>query len=300
MREGNLECWDTVWNPVRGCTPVSIGCENCIAARQAGYLERYRAGGAYDGLVRWDLGARPTWTGRSTSDPEKLMEPLMWSRPRRVLVCNAGDLFGPRVPDGFISDVFMSMAMNEQHTFYVATKYALQMEQWFGSWACKTVMDLAAATNREWPLPNVWMGISAENQSMLDTRAAHLVAVPAAHRFLLLEPLLGPMELERVECPVMREETCALCSDGLMSGPITCCANGYYNLLEEGIDWVVAGCETGPRTRIRGTMDKWVREIRDQCEANNIPFFYKQALGRQGQRVSLPLLDNRQWMETPV
>lgn len=301
MREGNLECWDAVWNPIRGCTPISPGCENCVAARQASYLEFHPRGRLYNGLVRWDAGGRPVWTGRIVKDHGKIVDPQFGSEGRTILVCNAGDLFGPQVDDGLIADVFMTMMINGQHTFYVATKYALQMEQWFGSHACQEVIEFAAKTYREWPLPNVWMGISAENQECLEARAAHLLGIPATHLFLLIEPLLAPVDLERVECPVMRGEPCPLCGDGdgIMGGSATQCTNGYYNLLQEGVHWVVAGCETGPRSRTRGTMDRWVREVRDQCKANKTPFFLKQGMDQQGMRVSLPFLDNHQWMETP-
>lgn len=293
---GNHECWDTVWNPVRGCTPVSAGCENCTAARLAAHLSYTTAG--YDSLVRWD-GAGPAWTGMVKMESEKLCDPLLWRGDRRVLVCGMGDLFAPRVTDVFIGAVFMAMMCNERHTFYVATKYALQMEQWFGSHAGQSVMETAFESKREWPLPNICMGISAEDQVTLDDRAAHLITVPAASKFLLLEPLIGGVDLERVECPLMRGEPCALCCEE--NGATVCeCIDGAYNVLQEGIDWVVVGCETGPRTRTRAMNSEWVREIRNQCEANRTPFFYKQSRDRRGVRISLPMLDGRQWLETPV
>lgn len=296
---GNYECWDVVWNPVRGCTPVSEGCRNCVAARTAAHLSLYVGGNEYENLVRWGDGLQPEWTGRIRMDSESLMEPLLLTRAQRILVGSMSDLFHPGVSDEFIGAVFMTMMCNEKHTFYVSTKYALQMEQWFGSIAAWTVIDQAAKCGREWPLPNVIMGISAEDQPTLDERSAHLMGVPAASKFLVLEPLLGSIDTTNAECPVMRGEPCHICGDGehlMASG----CTNGFYNLLLEGIDWVVAGCETGPRSRTRAMKSEWVRALRDQCEQNNKPFYFKQARDARGVRISLPALDGRQWLERPI
>jgi protein gp37 len=293
---GNHECWDMVWNPVRGCTPVSEGCKNCTAARLAAHLSLQEK--TYDGLVRWGDRLQPEWTGYVRENPNALMEPLVWSRPMNVLVGSMSDLFHPSVRDDFISDVFIAMMTNEPHTFNVVTKYALRMEQWFGSFSAWQVTEATDKCGREWPLPNVRIGISAEGQATLDERATYLVSVPAASKMVVLEPLISAVNLVEVECPVMNNQRCPLCGDGSSLG--YGCTNGYYNLLREGIDWVVVGCETGPRSRTRVTKSEWVRTIRDQCEENNIPFFYKQARDAQGMRVSLPALDGRQWLEKPT
>ncbi len=295
---GNHECWDAVWNPIRGCSPVSTGCANCVSARMAGHLVYLDHGNTYGGLVRWRRDGQPEWTGVVRQFPEYLNPPMSLMLNQRILVGSMGDLFHPKVHDWFIRDVFLAMMDNDHNTFYVPTKYTLPMEQWFGSWAAGEVADAALESGRDWPLANVSIGISAETQALLDERAAHLMAIPAAKRFLLLEPLISQVDLTRVECPVMRGEPCSMCEEEA-GHPVSECVDGYYNILQEGIDWVVAGCETGPRHRTRAIPMDWIRDLRDQCDANNIPFYFKQATDGQGARISLPILDGQQCQELP-
>lgn len=166
-----IEWTESTWNPIRGCSRISPGCEHCYAERMA---HRFAgAGGPYEGLTRLAKKG-PQWTGRVTLVRESLEEPLHWRRPRLVFVNSMSDLFHESVPLSFIRDVFATMERAEQHTFQVLTKRADRLA--------------AVADQLPWP-KNVWMGVSIEAQRYL-TRAAHLRQVPAKVRFLSLEPLL--------------------------------------------------------------------------------------------------------------
>lgn len=229
-----IEWADATWNPVTGCTKVSPGCKNCYAERLALRLQamgnpRYRNGFAV------------------TLHPDQLTLPLRWLQPRRIFVNSMSDLFHESVPEQFISQVFDVMAKAHWHIFQILTKRAERLA---------TLVPRLA-----WP-PNVWQGVSIEN-ARYTWRVAYLQKVPAAVRFLSLEPLLGPIP--------------------------------YLEL--DGIHWVIVGGESGPRHR---PIDPaWVRDIRDQCLAAGVPFFFKQWGGRTpkagGRR-----LDGRIWNEMPA
>jgi protein gp37 len=263
-----------------------------------------KPGQPYEGLVGWTAKG-PRWNGEVMLVPEKLEEPLHWRKPRRVFVNSMSDLFHEKVPDEYIRDVFGVMGMAEKHTFQILTKRAHRMEQWFGSWACGELQDYLHEMDKEWPLPNVWLGVSVESQEYLDERVPSLLACPAAVRFISAEPLLGPLDMEVVECPVYKAEVkgipnahCGMCSEpGPGSGP--CCKNGFFNALEEGVDWVIVGCESGSQKETRPMDEAWVRDIRRQCRLHGAAFFYKQAKNEDGQVVSLPLLDGERWNQYP-
>jgi len=294
-----IEWTDQVWNPIRGCSLVSTGCKNCYAMRFAGRFSK--PGQPYEGLVGW-TSKGPRWNGEVRLVPEKLDEPLHWRKPRRVFVNSMSDMFHEKVPDDYIRDIFGVMAMAKTHTFQILTKRALRMEQWFGSWAAGEVGEHVTEMGGDWPLPNVWLGVSAENQEYVDQRVPALLGTPAAVRFVSAEPLIGEIDLTLVECPVYRDQVggqpnaaCAMCPEQTEH----CCNDGYFNALDEGIDWVIVGCETGPRKAVRPMAESWVRDLRWQCRMNSTAFFYKQAKDESGKTVSLPLLDNEQWNQYP-
>ena len=288
-----IEWTDKVWNPVRGCSPESTGCRNCYAMKFAACFSK--PGLPYEGLVGWTAKG-PRWNGEVMLVPDKLEEPLHWSKPSRVFVNSMSDLFHPKVPDEYIRDVFVVMWMASKHTFQVLTKRAHRMEQWFGSWAAGEAHEHVIDAGGEWPLQNVWIGVSAENQEYVDKRVPALLAVPAAVRFVSAEPLLGPIDLESVECPNYRNKSsCGMCPEPVVS----CCKDGFFNALDEGLDWVIVGCETGSRKNIRVMDESWVRDLWMQCGMNNTAFFYKQAKDGKGKTVSLPLLDDERWSQYP-
>jgi protein gp37 len=169
---------DATWNPVTGCDRVSEGCDHCYALTLAARLKamgnpRYQTDGP----------ARTSGPGFGlTLHPDKLLEPLRWHSPRMVFVNSMSDLFHPDVPDQFIRDVWDIMVAAPRHTFQILTKRPRRMA------------SLLADT---WPLPNVWLGVSAENQRWADQRIPLLMKTPAAVHFVSAEPLLGPIFLEQ-------------------------------------------------------------------------------------------------------
>ena len=182
-----------------------------------------------------------------TLQPDVMNVPLQWKRPRMIFVNSMSDLFHKDVPYEYIAKCFAVMELASQHTFQVLTKRP------------ERAAELAA--DLPWP-SNVWMGTTVENADFVH-RIHSLVQIPAAIRFLSLEPFLGPIP----KLPV------------------------------KGIHWVIAGGESGPEAR---PMDsKWVFQIRDECLANNVPFFFKQWGGVQKSK-SGRLLENRLWNEMPI
>lgn len=287
--DSNIEWTDATWNPVRGCTKVSPGCKHCYAET---FAERWRgiAGHPYE------RGFDP----REVSD--QLGLPLSWRKPRRIFVNSMSDLFMEEVSDEYIATVFGVMAAASRHTFQVLTKRAKRLPDWF-AWAARQTFgdlphgrdpteyadplcalmsalaecpahlpgldaegdegdQLARALNVPWPLPNVHLGVSVEDRKYGLPRIEALREVPAALRFLSIEPLLddlGPLDLR-------------------------------------GIGWVIVGGESGPGAR--PMRPEWVRSIRDQCIAANVPFFFKQWGGVLKKKTGRDL-DGRTWDEFP-
>ncbi|HKI18217.1 MAG TPA: phage Gp37/Gp68 family protein [Isosphaeraceae bacterium] len=224
---------------------------------------------------------RPHWTGRVRETPEKLAEPLSWKKPRMVFVNSMSDLFDYEITPEYIEQIFGVMAYCSRHTFQVLTKRAESMSVWFSRWlgsyddpltACLDRAGLAPGSPRSWPLPNVWLGVSVEDQRRADERIPHLLRTPAAVRFLSVEPMLGPVDLERsVPC-------------GYYCDPEVGHVDHYPSLI--GIDWVIVGGESGPGHRPMNL--DWARSIRDQCRAAGVPFFFKQGSGpRPGMHAEL-------------
>ncbi|TAN03108.1 MAG: phage Gp37/Gp68 family protein [Rhodanobacteraceae bacterium] len=263
-----IEWTDASWNPIRGCSRVSAGCENCYAERQAA---RFAAKGQpWHGFVR-AVNGHPAWTGRTSLIESALDLPLRWRRPRKVFVCSMSDLFHESVSDQWLDEIFQVMASAQRHTFQVLTKRAARMHAYLGSRGFHPFSDdgwtmtgtigtqgevTPAPTGR--PLPNVWLGVSVENQAAADERIPLLLQTPATVRFLSCEPLLGPIDLRRA-CALHRWKD----ADG-----VECCN------VTRSLDWVIVGGESGPRAR---PMDpNWARRLRDQSKASNVPFFFKQ------------------------
>lgn len=183
MSTGTTIQWtDATWNPVRGCSRVSAGCDNCYAMRQARRQDRPL--GAYEGLTR--VGKRGVdWSGIVRLVPELLDQPSRWKKPRRVFVNSMSDLFHESLPIGDIDAVFQTMLDAERHTFQVLTKRPKRMHDY-----------LHAVHHERNPLPNVHLGVSCEDQVTFDDRTRYLALTPAAVRFVSLEPLLGPIEAD--------------------------------------------------------------------------------------------------------
>ena len=287
--KSKIEWTDATWNPVTGCTKVSEGCRNCYALT---FAERWRGTPGHYFEQGFDITLRP----------DKLDQPLKWRRPRRIFVNSMSDLFHMGIPDEFIAQVFAVMSLAKQHTFQVLTKRPERMlaflshentladihfwrdkiidedfpslakdytrwnqEEFHGGRNVETLFGYEPAP--EWPLPNVWLGVSVENQKAADERIPLLLQTPAAVRFLSCEPLLGKVNLEYID-----EGECTLYPlRGYLHGEGM---NEPAPINGGGIKWVIAGGESGHKAR--PLHPDWARSLRDQCEAAGVPFFFKQ------------------------
>lgn len=254
-----IEWTQETWNPVTGCTPISPGCAHCYAERMARRLAgRY---GYPEAPHHFDV----------TLHPERLDQPLRWKKPRMIFVCSMGDLFHEDVPDDFILQVWQVMFKARRHTFQVLTKRPGRM---------LAVVSEFENLLREKPviLPNVWLGVTAENQEQADKRIPILLQTPAAVRFVSVEPMLGAVDIERY---LLKPSSCSNCGAELplrrkTVGPVQPCPNcdQYMYEFKRGIHLVIVGGESGPRAR--PMHPDWARLLRDQCQAAGVPFFMKQ------------------------
>lgn len=264
-----IEWTDATWTPVKGCTRKSPGCVNCYAEIMAArFSQPGQWGEALASIVDTPKGKDHRWTGNVRFDEAELLKPLRWKKPRRIFVCSTSDLFHESVPDEWIDRVFAVMALCPQHTFQVLTKRADRMRDYLQARdgmgkaeICRAInMIPAKMGNRRgalsMPLPNVWLGVSVEDQARADERIPALIATPAAVRWLSCEPLQGPLDL----CKVYATKDL----DGvyLHDAPIL------------DLDWIVAGGESGPGAR--PMHPDWARSLRDQCQLAGVPFFFKQ------------------------
>jgi len=282
----HIEWTDATWNPITGCSIVSPGCTNCYAMRLAGTRLKHipsRAG------LTVDSKAGPVWTGEVRLNKQWLYQPIEWKKPRRIFVCAHGDLFAENVPDEWILDVFTVMATADHHTYQVLTKRADRMREFvsrpdllndiYANWY---TFSGGAREVQSWPLHNVWLGISAEDQRRADERVPQLMATPAAIRFVSAEPMLGPIDFTSLPPFLEVSRRMGIRLDALKLG-------GKYSL-----DWIIAGGESGPGAR--PMHPDWVRSIRDQCASAGTAFFFKQwgAYLPAGQMMA----DGRPWSPT--
>lgn len=251
-----IEWTDRTWNPITGCTRVSAGCDNCYAVTMTKRLEAMGQE-KYTGLVK--LG-KEHFNGTVKCHDDTLLDPLKWRKPQRIFVNSMSDVFHKDVPFEFIDKIFAVMVLCPHLTFQVLTKRPERAAEYLNAWA-KTnrepMRDFVETLTghrsllAEWPIPNVWLGTSVEDQKAADERIPHLLKCPAAVRFLSCEPLLGPVDLAY---------TCFNGADSFGSMP--------------GIHWVICGGESGPNAR--PMHPDWARSLRDQCVAASVPLFFKQ------------------------
>lgn len=276
-----IEWTEATWNPIAGCTPVSSGCLHCYAATMSHRLEGMGQE-KYRGLTVLRNGVR-TFNGQIHFDEEALLIPLRRRKPTVYFVNSMSDLFHKDVPFEFIDKVFAVMALCPQHTFQVLTKRPKRMAEYLNTarranhiWQTVGTIDPQVleieGTDVQWPhnIPiNVWLGTSVENQQCADERIPHLLKCPAAVRFLSCEPLLSDIVFNEVphECthdegfaePDTNVWVCSKCEN----------ATGL-----EGIDWVIVGGESGPKSRACEVA--WIRSIVGQCKAAGVACFVKQ------------------------
>ena len=324
----DIEWADATWNPIVGCDVCSPGCANCYAMGQAyRLLDKPRS--HYAGTTR-SVNGKAVWTGKiELAPPHIVTKPMRWRRPRRIFVNSMGDLFHERVPVDWMHRTFTVMACTPTHQYLVLTKRAARMRSYIDMPAAEAADRLADAaagmwfddstvcgianwvngwarwlevsedgnplngTKPRWPLPNVWLGVSVEDQRRAEERIPDLLATPAALRWISAEPLLEPVDLEP-----------------------------WLSM----IDWVVVGGESGRDAR--AMHPDWARSVRDQCQAAGVPHFFKgwgewapvAKVGTGGTGIVLPnhhyfpdtttsrrvgkkaagrLLDGREWNEFP-
>ncbi|MFH2046993.1 MAG: phage Gp37/Gp68 family protein [Pseudomonadota bacterium] len=247
--------WDESWNPTTGCNNdiISSGCANCYARRMATRL-RGRYGYPADDPFR------------VTFHPDRLEQPLKWKKPRRIFACSMGDLFHNDVQFEQIDAVIRVIAKARQHTFMILTKRPGRMAEYFMHLAY--MLQIVGYSHL--PLPNLWLGVTAENQRTADERIPILLQIPAAVRFVSVEPMLGPVDLS---------------NDSMVDGDWSWLTGEQYDWPDGTpvvrshrrihIDWVICGAETGPGARPMNL--EWARDLRDQCKESNVPFFFKKA-----------------------
>ena len=328
-----IERTEETWNPVTGCTKVSPGCANCYAERMAKRLAG-RCGYPKDNPFAVMMHYY------------RLEQPIHWHKPRTIFVCSMGDLFHPEVSFEFIDKVFAVMALCPQHTFQVLTKRADRMRDYFAyleeenkkpSHTPHRAIEIALEhitgdhwpyipPVQAWPLPNLWLGVSAENQEMADERIPLLLQTPAAERFVSVEPMLGEVDFKQIYDP---EAMCcvkcghigkldepyetdyetpddpngwAICPE---CGGANCGGFPSYDIVDvtpldmqpfPDLDWVICGGESGPGARLM-QLD-WARSLRDQCVEAGVPFFLKQ-MKVDGNLVKMPELDGKIWDQMP-
>jgi protein gp37 len=298
----NIEWTDVTWNPVRGCALVSAGCQHCYAMKQA-----HRFSGKaqpYEGLT--EVGPQgPRWNGTIRLVPEALEAPLHWHQRRRVFVNSMSDLFHEDISDEFIAAVFGIMCVASQHTYQILTKRPARMQQWC-EWlnahgglvdfianrcdalylgalvapgSCAGIVWRGLPERATWPLPNVWLGVSVEDQATADERIPILLQTPAAVRFISAEPVLGPVSLQ---------PWISLCRADLVTDEYGRYSEVRHQTANEmrvfsrreawAIHWVIVGGESGSGARPCDVA--WIRSIRDQCGEAGVPVFVKQ-LGKE-------------------
>ncbi|MBK8457713.1 MAG: DUF5131 family protein [Phyllobacteriaceae bacterium] len=247
MADTTIEWTDATWNPVAGCSVLSAGCTNCYAMRMAARLESMGQG-KYRGLTR-KSGGRAKWTGKITLDETSLLVPQRWRGARRVFVNSMSDLFHESVPTEFIARVWNVMESASLHTYQILTKRPRRMAEVLAQPGFKR-------------LPNVWLGTSVEDGSVIN-RLDELREVPAVVRFVSFEPLIGSV--------------------------------AGANLTD--IHWAIAGGESGPNARY---MDPaWVDEIEMCCRRYDTAFFFKQ-WGGKNKKAAGRLLNGRTYDEMPI
>ena len=266
-----IEWTSKTWNPVRGCSIVSKGCRSCYAMKQA---HRFSGpGGKYEGLTIMTNGG-PVWSGDIRLVPEKLIEPLHWKKPRMVFVNSMSDLFHESVSFDFLAECYAVMVATWWHTFQVLTKRPKRRRTWLVQDTFRNAVahraaahinamrgdaSLTATANlavwNRGAVPNIWEGVSVEDQETADERIPLLLQTPAAVRFVSYEPALGPVTFT-----------------GISSVPA--CFNPFLEGRYPRLDWVIVGGESGPKARPFDIT--WARSTVEQCRGAGVPVFIKQ------------------------
>jgi protein gp37 len=267
----SIEWTDETWNPLVGCSKISAGCQNCYAIgqahRNAAIAKTHPNPGRlayYEGLTE-KRGDRLEWTGQVNFIPDALSIPIGWKKPRRIFVNSMSDMFHESVPFEWIDQIFAVMALTPQHTYQILTKRPDRMLEYCRSAKnririaavdmgriCGIAHDRFEQCDFEWPLPNIWLGVTVENQRAADERIPLLLQTPAALRFLSCEPLLEEVSIENI--------------------------SGWHESFtadyRSQINWVIVGGESGHGAR--STQISHIDSIVSQCQYAKVPVFVKQ------------------------
>ncbi|KKN43604.1 hypothetical protein LCGC14_0701470 [marine sediment metagenome] len=251
---------DEVWNVVTGCDPPdghhSEACRFCYARRMANRL-------------KGRFGYPRDEPFRVTFHPERLDKPSEWIKPKKIFLCSMGDLFHDEVPQEWIDKVFWRIGFDYiHHTFLILTKRPSRMKKYFDRLKCRY-------GSSAWP--NVWSGCTAENQQRADERIPVLLKIPAAVRFLSLEPLLGPIDLSHyLWAP------CELCGGkGVIGSRMSECDCVRHSCMpgitrRNKLHWVIIGGLSLPGNKIVPPKPEWVKSILEQCDEAGVPVFIKE------------------------
>lgn len=283
-----IEWTEETWNPITGCTKISEGCQNCYAERMAKRLAG-RFGYPADDPFK-----------PGTLHPDQLDKPFEWKKPRKVFVCSMGDILHDKVDGSDLVKVFDVMVKCPQHTFIILTKRADRLA-WF---------NLNGPLLGKEPLPNLWLGVSVENQKAADERIPHLLRTQAVVTFVSVEPMLRPVDLTWVRFDRWTTIN-VLDGFGNTTRPGTM-GQSLPNCYCRPLDWVICGGETGPGAR--PMQPEWAKSLRDQCVDAGVLFFFK-GWGdwfvpvdynaclttplKVGKKKAGRLLDGRLWNEYP-
>ena len=252
--------WATkTWNPVTGCwgpggtQEKPNRCFYCYAHRMA---KRLRGRFEYPE----DDPFRPTL------HPSRLIEPLKWKKPKKVFLCSMGDLLGDDVPAEFIDEILEVIAACPQHTFILLTKRPENIEtKFYEVTEANPCRELGGGDY----LPNLWLGVTGENQQVCNERIPILLQIPAAVRFVSVEPMLGPINFNKI----INEHRDSL---SVLNGYGRAVAGDHGPIV--GIDWIIVGSQTGAGARYHAPKKEWIEEIVVQATNSDIPIFMKNNL----------------------
>jgi protein gp37 len=286
---------------VRGCTRVSEGCRHCYAEAFAARFSTHadqdgdEPGGHFAGFAEMTKNG-PRWTGKVELIDHKLDEPLRWRKPRKIFVNSMSDLFHESLPDETLDVVFAVMAIAGWHTYQILTKRPARMRDYCANDATtgRIVRKLAEIKSQVglpggvggshmpdglmgFSLPNVWLGVSVEDQKTADERIPLLLDTPAAKRFGSYEPALGPVDFSDFMWPVhwtwdsrYRSAREALAAGAFAKQKRQALVSAYARFL----DWIIVGGESGPGARPFDV--RWARSTVEQCKAAGVACFVKQ------------------------
>jgi len=322
-----IQWTEQTWNPIIGCSKISPGCENCYAEKMAGRLANMRSTYYYMNVVKIDddihspYKAFGEWDGKTHFVSSQLQNPMKRKKPTMYFVCSMGDLFHESVPFEWIDKVMAVIGRSQQHTFQILTKRPVRMKEYLMSegrydnilkeaqnisfYPEGLGIGISSPKDLKW-WPNIWLGVTCENQEQANKRIPILLDIPAKVRFVSIEPMLDKVDLTRffpsgywgihptkgemwypkyymVKCKCGWIGSSEYLGGG---GPIADTGDNFdcycpscereedWVDIEGKLDWVICGGESGPNAR--PMHPDWVKSLRDQCESANVPFFFKQ------------------------